>query len=326
MTTHQSTDLVAALTLLTKEVQTLRTEVGELRRTQRKGAELMDELGPIGKEVMDGAMESLGALEQKGYFNFGKELVGVLDHIVAGYTAEDVKDLGENVVTILDTVRAVTQPGMLVFAQQAGEAIEAGDQQGPVGMWDMVKASKDQDVQHGMAVMLSIVRQIGRTARGQRPSGRAAPKHPKYAAMAGRLASNRPRRAQRPRPAQRSVNAPKPAPVAVNVAAATAAPLPAPFDALKTDGNGHLWDPNDWSVEYAQAAATQAGVGPLTDEHFVVLDYARTAFAEAKKSPNVRALANGSGVGTKGIYKLFPKKPGPTIAKLAGIPKPVGCI
>ena len=75
-----------------------------------------------------------------------------------------------------------------------------------------------------------------------------------------------------------------------------------------------------------QAVATQAGIGQLTEEHFTVLNFARASFIEKGKSPNVRALATGSGVGTKVIYTLFPKKPGPTIARVAGIPKPVGCI
>ena len=325
---QQSADLTAVLTSLTHEVQALRAEVGELRRAKAKGAELFDEIGPIGKEVMAGAMETFGDLEKKGYFNFGRELMGVLDHVVAGYTADDVKDLGENVVTILDTVRAVTQPGMLVFARQAGEALEGSEKQGPVGVWEMMKASKDDDVQHGMAVMLSVVRQIGRTARGQKPSGRATPKHPKYDRMAGRLASSRPRRPERQLPNSDavSVNAPKPSAAAVNVAAASLAPLPAPFHSLATDANGHLVVRDDWSEGYAQAVADQIGVGVLTEVHFTVLNFARAAHADGGKSPNVRALAVGSGVGTKAIYTLFPKKPGPTISRIAGIPKPIGCI
>ncbi len=325
---QQTADLTAVLTTLTQEVQALRTEVGELRRAKAKGAELFDEIGPIGKEVMAGAMETFGSLEKKGYFNFGRELMGVLDQVVAGYTADDVKELGENVVTILDTVRAVTQPGMLVFARQAGEAVEAGEKQGPVGVWEMMKASKDDDVQHGMAVMLSVVRQIGRTARGHKPSGREAPKHPKYQRMAGRLASSRPRRPARqlPHPDAVSVNAPKPSAAAVNVAMASLAPLPAPFDSLPTDANGHLLVSSDWSEAYAHAVADQVGIGALTEAHFTVLKFARAAHADGGKSPNVRALATGSGVGTKGIYGLFPTKPGPTITRIAGIPKPIGCI
>lgn len=325
--TEQNVELTAVLTALTEEVQALRAEVGELRRAKAKTGELMDEIGPIGLEVMAAATETFGELEKKGYFNFGRELVGVLDHVVAGYTAEDVKELGENVVTILDTVRAVTQPGVLAFAQQAGEAVEAGEQSGPVGVWDMMKASKDKDVQHGMAIMLAVVRQVGRTARGQQPTRQDAPKHPKYAAMAGRLASTRTRQPERRLlTGPTFVNAPKPSPSAVNVAALQRGPLPAPFDALATDADGHLANVADWSVEYAQAVATQAGVGTLTDEHFTVLNFARASFIEKGQSPNVRALATGSGVGTKGIYSLFPTKPGPTIARIAGIPRPVGCI
>ena len=333
-TTTQSTEsadlqaILATLNTLTAEVQSLRSEVADIRRTKAKGAELWDEIGPIGKEVMAGAMDTFLELDNKGYFTFAKELLGVADHVVTGFTAQDVRDLADNVVDILDTVRTITQPGMLAFAQQAGEAVEHSDRNGPVGAWEMLKASNDEDVKYGTAVMLSIVRQIGRTARGNKPKGRATPKHPKYARMAGRLAGTRPRRSGRrlAGPDAPSVNAPKPSAAVATKTAATTVPLPAPFDGLETDPNGHLLNNDDWSHEYAHAAAASVGVGPLTEEHFKVLDFARGAYIDKGKSPNVRALANGSGLGTKGIYGLFPKKPGPTIAFIAGIPKPVGCI
>jgi tRNA 2-thiouridine synthesizing protein E len=40
----------------------------------------------------------------------------------------------------------------------------------------------------------------------------------------------------------------------------------------------------------------------------------------------VRALSKTSGVSIRDLYQLFPKGPAKLAAKIAGIPKPRGCI
>ena len=52
----------------------------------------------------------------------------------------------------------------------------------------------------------------------------------------------------------------------------------------------------------------------------------RQEFAEKGTGPTVRALGRTSGVPIKELYQLFPKGPAKLAAKIAGIPKPRGCI
>ena len=47
---------------------------------------------------------------------------------------------------------------------------------------------------------------------------------------------------------------------------------------------------------------------------------------EKGTGPSVRLLAKTSGVSIKELYTLFPKGPAKLAAKIAGIPKPRGCI
>ena len=57
-----------------------------------------------------------------------------------------------------------------------------------------------------------------------------------------------------------------------------------------------------------------------------MLDAARADFAATGSSPNIRRLTQVAGVSTKDLYVLFPRAPGRTIAKIAGLPKPAGCL
>jgi uncharacterized protein YjgD (DUF1641 family) len=73
---------------------------------------LMD-AGPVAREVTIDLIKKLHEFEQKGYFKFFRELYRVMDNIITSYSEEDLRLLSDNVVTILDTVKNLTQPEML---------------------------------------------------------------------------------------------------------------------------------------------------------------------------------------------------------------------
>ncbi|MCX7909476.1 MAG: DUF1641 domain-containing protein [Ignavibacteria bacterium] len=73
----------------------------------------MKDLAPITRETSIKLMYKLDELDRKGYFSFFKELRNILDKIVTSFTVEDVKALGDNIVTILNTIKNLTQPDML---------------------------------------------------------------------------------------------------------------------------------------------------------------------------------------------------------------------
>lgn len=75
--------------------------------------DLMKDVGPIANEVIIDGTKMLHEFEQKGYFDFLKEFGAVIDKVVTHYGVNDVRMLADNVVTIMDTVKNLTQPEML---------------------------------------------------------------------------------------------------------------------------------------------------------------------------------------------------------------------
>jgi uncharacterized protein YjgD (DUF1641 family) len=75
--------------------------------------DLMKDVGPIANEVIIDGTKMLAEFEQKGYFEFMKEFGAIMDNIVTHYDVNDVRMLADNVVTILDTVKNLTQPDVL---------------------------------------------------------------------------------------------------------------------------------------------------------------------------------------------------------------------
>jgi tRNA 2-thiouridine synthesizing protein E len=95
---------------------------------------------------------------------------------------------------------------------------------------------------------------------------------------------------------------------------------------VELNDEGFLVDPAQWTEEMAVVLAHREGIGILTDRHWEVLRFMRQQYEETGSGPNVRMLAKMSGVPVKELYQLFPKGPAKTAAKVAGIPKPRGCI
>ncbi len=71
------------------------------------------DFGMISKGMSIDLMNKLDELDRKGYFAFLKETQKIFDKIVTSFTVDDVKALGDNIVTILNTIKNLTQPDML---------------------------------------------------------------------------------------------------------------------------------------------------------------------------------------------------------------------
>jgi len=96
--------------------------------------------------------------------------------------------------------------------------------------------------------------------------------------------------------------------------------------AIKRDPEGFFIHPEQWTTEMADVIARENGIAELTDRHWLVIRFMRDAYLEHGAAPSIRTLGKASGVPIKELYQLFPKGPAKLAAKIAGIPKPRGCI
>ncbi len=95
---------------------------------------------------------------------------------------------------------------------------------------------------------------------------------------------------------------------------------------VEVNDEGFFTDPDAWTEDMAPELAKAEGIDELTDKHWTVIHFMRKEYAEKGTGPTVRVLGKTSGVSVKELYELFPKGPAKMAAKIAGIPKPRGCI
>jgi dissimilatory sulfite reductase related protein len=92
------------------------------------------------------------------------------------------------------------------------------------------------------------------------------------------------------------------------------------------DEDGFLEDPDIWTEEVGTAFATTEGVDAMTDAHWVVVNYIRDYYQEFGTAPMIRKLCKQTKTDLKKIYELFPSGPAKGACKIAGLPKPTGCV
>ena len=95
---------------------------------------------------------------------------------------------------------------------------------------------------------------------------------------------------------------------------------------VTVNDEGFFTDPQQWREEMAPGLPPRTDISALTEPHWQVIKFMRHEYAEKGTGPSVRALSKTSGVSIKELYELFPKGPAKLAAKIAGIPKPRGCI
>ncbi len=101
---------------------------------------------------------------------------------------------------------------------------------------------------------------------------------------------------------------------------------------LETDEEGYLATLSDWSEEVAKALAEAEGID-LSENHWEVVNFLREYYTEYQIAPAVRVLTKAIGKklgpdkgNSKYLYELFPYGPAKQACKIAGLPKPTGCV
>jgi len=96
---------------------------------------------------------------------------------------------------------------------------------------------------------------------------------------------------------------------------------------LELNEEGFLVNFQDWNEELAICLAKQEeGLENLSDEHWLVIRYIREFFLEKNMAPMVRSICKVTGLPLRRIYEIFPSGPAKGACKLAGLPKPDGCV
>ena len=101
---------------------------------------------------------------------------------------------------------------------------------------------------------------------------------------------------------------------------------------IDADEEGYITDISAWTKELAGLIAKDEDID-MGDDHWEVVNFLRDYYEEYQVAPAVRVLTKavkkslGPEKGNSGyLYELFPYGPAKQACKIAGLPKPTGCV
>lgn len=124
--------------------------------------DLMQDLSPVVREMIIDFIKKLHELEKKGYFEFFTEVFKIVDNIITHYSAEDVKLLADNIVTILDTIKNVTQPQMLHALNNALSVYQRLDLDNipEYSIWKAMKEMRTPEMKRGIGFLITFLKNL----------------------------------------------------------------------------------------------------------------------------------------------------------------------
>jgi TusE/DsrC/DsvC family sulfur relay protein len=95
---------------------------------------------------------------------------------------------------------------------------------------------------------------------------------------------------------------------------------------ITVDEDGFIQEPDKWDRSIAEALAKTEGVESMGEDHWKLVEYIRDYYQKFGIAPMVRKLCKETGFNLKYVYELFPSGPAKGACKVAGLPKPTGCV
>ncbi len=148
---------------LLRNVNTINKSIEQLESLR----DFLQDFSPISRESVIDLMNKLDELDRKGYFQFLKEFKNIADNIVTSFTVEDVKALGDNIVTILNTVKNLTQPDMLHAINNAVSVYEKLDitVDEKISYFTLFKRMNTPEMRRGIAFAIRFLKSLAETKK-----------------------------------------------------------------------------------------------------------------------------------------------------------------
>jgi len=126
--------------------------------------DFLRDVSPIIRQVGLDAIQKMNEMDQKGYIEFFMELSKIADNVVKHFTIKDVKDLADNIVTILETVKGMTQPDVLLAFDNGMKVYKSIDTKNipEYTMWKAMKEMRTPEMRKGLGFMITFLKNLSK--------------------------------------------------------------------------------------------------------------------------------------------------------------------
>ncbi len=126
--------------------------------------DLSKEVGPIANEAIIDFTKQLAVFEQKGYFEFVREIGPIIDNIVTGFSPKDLRELADSVVSILSIIKEMTQPEVLGTMENAIKAFNSMETESvpSYSVWRVLKEMNSPEMKKALGFGITFMKNVSK--------------------------------------------------------------------------------------------------------------------------------------------------------------------
>lgn len=126
--------------------------------------DFVKDVSPILHQVGLDGIKMANEFEQKGYFEFFGASMKIMDNIVTHFDKDDLQALADNIVTILETIKSLTQPDMLKAINSGLVVYKSIDVENvpEYSLFKAMMAMNSKEMRRGLGFMITFLKNIAR--------------------------------------------------------------------------------------------------------------------------------------------------------------------
>ncbi len=126
--------------------------------------DFVQDAAPVSRELFNDLMIKLDEMDRKGYFKVLKELSMMTDTFVKHYSTADIRDFGEKIIIILDTVNNVTEPAVLKKLNNIIETLKTTgiEKDKKISAISLIRELNSPESKRSLALLIKVLKSISK--------------------------------------------------------------------------------------------------------------------------------------------------------------------
>jgi len=133
-----------------------------LFRTLENITDLLKDASPIIKQIGIDATNKFNELDNKGYFEVLNQITIAIDTIMSRYSRKDIEHLSDNIITIMETLLAITDPEVMkkieIFARTYREIDRESIPE--YSIWKVMREFNKPEMKKSIGFIMTLLRKI----------------------------------------------------------------------------------------------------------------------------------------------------------------------
>jgi uncharacterized protein YjgD (DUF1641 family) len=145
-----------------QQLRFLVADAEERRRLGQAYSELIGDLSPVATQGRASLSRALAEAEARGYVDFARSGLGVVDRVVTSFDESDVEALSDNIVLILETLKEMTQPEVMEMLKSTVHQVQEIDEPDqPPSLLALLREMRTVEARRGLYRLVVALQSLG---------------------------------------------------------------------------------------------------------------------------------------------------------------------